>query len=119
METSTIVWIVVAVIVLLAIAALVAAMMRKKQAEQRRVHAQHLRHEAVSNVGNIQQTEVEAKEAEVRAERLRLEAERAEAHATEAQRAVDMERATYEDRIREADQLDPDVDHRSNQHRTI
>jgi flagellar basal body-associated protein FliL len=117
MDMSTIIWIIVAVIVVLAVAALIAAMMRKRKAEQQRVHAQHLRREAVSNVDRVQQSDVEAKEAEARAERARLEAERAEAQAVEAQRAVDMERATYEDRIREADRIDPDVDHRTNQHR--
>jgi len=114
---ETIVWIVVAIIVVLAVAALVAAFLRKKQAEKRteqhRRQAEHLRHEAVSNVDRIDHTHLEAKEAEARAERARLEAERAQAEAAEAQRAVDMERATYEDRIREADRLDPDVDHRS------
>jgi hypothetical protein len=87
--------------------------MRKRRAERQRTQAQQLRQEAVSNVDRIDQSSVEAKEAEARAERARLEAERAEAQAQEAQRAVDMERATYEDRIREADRLDPDVDHRT------
>ena len=113
MDSSTIVWIVVAVIVVLAIAALVAAAMRKKRAEQQRTQAQQLRQEAVSNVDSIDHSSLEAKEAELRAERARLEAEQAERQAQEAQRAVDMERATYEDRIREADRLDPDVDHRT------
>jgi len=111
MNSSTIVWIVVAIIVVLAVAALVAALSRRKATEQRRVQAQQLRQEAVTNVDSINQTHVEAKEAEARAERARLEAERAEAQAAEAQRAVDMEHATYEDRLREADRLDPDVDH--------
>ena len=113
MDSSTIVWIVVAVIIVLAIAALIAAAMRKKRAEKQRTRAQQLRQEAVSNVDAIDHSSVAAKEAEARAERARLEAERAERQAQEAQRAVDMERATYEDRIREADRLDPDVDHRT------
>jgi FlaG/FlaF family flagellin (archaellin) len=118
MDSSTIIWIIVAVIVVLAIAALVAAALRKKQAEQRRREAEQLRQEAVGNVDTIRQTHVGAKEAEVRAERARLEAEQAEAEAAAAQRAVDVERATYEDRLREADRLDPDVDHKATETRS-
>jgi hypothetical protein len=56
---------------------------------------------------------VEAKEAEARAERLRLEAERAQESAAQARQGYDVEQARVEDRIREADRLDPDVDHRT------
>ena len=56
---------------------------------------------------------MEAKEAEARAERLRLEAERAQDSAAQARQGYDVEQARVEDRIREADRLDPDVDHRT------
>jgi hypothetical protein len=55
----------------------------------------------------------QARDAEANAARARAEAERAERQAAEAGRARDMERAAHEDQIREADRLDPDVDHRS------
>ncbi len=62
---------------------------------------------------NATEARVEAKEAEARAERLRLEAEQAQDSAAQARQGYDVEQARVEDRVREADRLDPDVDHRS------
>jgi uncharacterized protein HemX len=113
MDTSDIVWLVVAILVVLAVIALLVAMMRKrkeKKAESDRLHAQQLRREAATHAGGIAQSQVQARESEARAMRARLEAERAEAEAAEAQQALDMEQAKREDRLREADRIDPSVD---------
>ena len=59
----------------------------------------------------------EAHEAEVRAEAARLEAERARREADEASTALAQQEAVREDRLREADRLDPTVDHKADDYR--
>ncbi len=113
MEGSTIVWIIVAVLVVLALAALVAALMKRRSTEKRRQEAERLRAEAHEHESSLRHTEVEAREAEARAARARLEAEQAEARAMEAKQGYQVHEATVEDRLREADRLDPHVDHSS------
>ena len=117
MDSSTVVWVVVVVLVLLALAALAAAAMRKRKERElagQRTQAQQLRTEAATaSARDATEARVEAKEAEARAERLRLEAERAQESAAQARQGYDMEQARVEDRMREADRVDPDVDHQS------
>jgi uncharacterized protein HemX len=117
MDGSTVVWIVVAVLVLLALAALAVVAMRKRKEREvaaQRTQAEELRSEAATvSARDATEARVEAKEAEARAERLRLEAERAQDSAAQARQGYDVEQARVEDRIREADRVDPDVDHRS------
>lgn len=113
METSTIIWIIVVIVVIVVVALIIAALMRKKRTEQRRHQAEQIRREAVTHAPAIQDSELRAREAELEADRARLEAERAQARADEAARARAMDQAHYEDRVREADRLDPDVDHKS------
>ncbi|MGZ5400081.1 MAG: hypothetical protein ACXWDL_13325 [Nocardioides sp.] len=116
METSEIVWIIVAVVVVLALIGLAVSMSRKRQAAkatQNRQHAEGLRQEARAQQGGVQQEELKAREAELEADRKRLEAERAEAEAERAKQSHLQEHARIEDQVREADRVDPDVDHRS------
>lgn len=116
MDTDTIIWIVVAAIVLLALLALAAAAMKKKKAQkahEHRARAQELRTEAAGHVENVGQAKVGAKEAEARAERARLEAERADQEAAAAKQALAAEKEEYEQRLRDADRLDPDVNHKA------
>ena len=110
---DTWVWIVIAVVVVLAVVALLAAAANKKKAERRRVEAEQIRTDAHAQSTGVIEAERQAREAEREAARARAEAERAEQQAAEAARARDMEHATHEDRIREADRIDPDVDTRS------
>ena len=56
---------------------------------------------------------VQAQEAEARAQQARAQAERAEAEAHEARTVHQVEEAEHEDRIREADRIDPQVDHKA------
>jgi FtsZ-interacting cell division protein ZipA len=107
---DTVIWIVVAVVVVLLIVGLLVALMGKKRNEQRKVQAAELRQDAQSRTPDLDEADVRAREAEVEAERARLEAERAATRAAEAEQARAAEQAGYEDRIREADRLDPAVD---------
>jgi hypothetical protein len=84
---------------------------KERQVEGRRDEAQQLRTQAAESARDVGQARVEAKEAEARAERLRLEAEEAERSAAEARQGYQVEEARVEDRVREADRVDPDVDH--------
>jgi len=121
MDTSPVVWIIVGVLVLLALAALAVAAQRKRK-EQKLAHdraeAHQLRTEAHTTAQQVTEARVDAKEAEARAERARLEAERAQEEAARAHHGLQVEEARTEDRLREADRLDPDVDHRSEAERS-
>ena len=107
---DTVIWIVVAIVAALLILGLLAAMMSKRKTEHRKAEAAELRSDAHARTADLDEADVRTREAEVEAERARLEAERAEARATEAQQARVAEEASYEDRLREADRLDPTVD---------
>ena len=107
------VWIVIAVVVVLAVVGLLVMAANKKKQEQRRTQAGELRTDAHAQSASVLDADRQARDAEAEAARARAEAEAAERQAAEAGRARDMERATHEDQIREADRIDPDVDHRS------
>ena len=112
-STGTIVLIIVIVLVALALVGLAAWMSAKKKREQHHAQAENIRHEAVADAGGVQESEVRAREAEARAEQARLQAQRAEEEAARAHQGVSQEQALHEERMREADRLDPKVDHRS------
>jgi flagellar biosynthesis/type III secretory pathway M-ring protein FliF/YscJ len=101
-------WIVLLVVILVVLGVVVAMMMNRRRNEQRRAHATHLRHEAAAQSDDIALAEREAKLAEADAEAARAEAERAEQRAAEARQGVHMDQARQEDRIREAQRIDPD-----------
>ena len=107
------VWIVIAVVVVLAVVGLLVMAANKKKQEQRRTQAEELRTDAHAQSASVLDADRQARDAEAQAARARAEAARAEQQAAEAGRARDMERATHEDQIRQADRIDPDVDHRS------
>lgn len=103
---------VVVVIVVLAVAALVVSMLRRKQAE-RRHQAQALRAEAAGGSGSIAESQRRAEEARAQEERARHQAEQARERAEAARQRLLVDEAHQEDRIREADRVDPDVDTRA------
>ena len=116
---DTWVWIVIVVVVIAVVAALVVAGSRRRTTERHRVAAQEIRQDAGGQTASLQEADrqaaladEEARAAQERVARAQAEADRARREAAEAARARDMELATHEDRIREADRLDPDVDHR-------
>ena len=107
------VWIVIAVVVVLAVVGLLVMAANKKKQEHRRTQAEELRTGAQAQSASVLAADRQARDAQADAARARAEAERAERQAAEASRARDMEHAAHEDQIREADRIDPDVDHRS------
>jgi FtsZ-interacting cell division protein ZipA len=106
------IWVIVIVVVLLIIAALVAMSGRRRTA-QRREQAQQLRQEATTQASALPESQRQADELRAKADLARAEAERAEGQAAEAQQSHRIEQAGYEDKLREADRLDPEVDHKS------
>lgn len=113
MTTEQIIWIVVIVVAALALIGLIVSSMRKRSQQDNRARAAEIREQADTKAAVIPEAEARAKAEEARAEEVRLEAERAEERAREARGAVAQEEALHEDRIRAADRLDPDVDHKA------
>ena len=115
METDTLVWIIVTVVVVLAAAALVVALQKKRERERelRREQAGQLRQEAVSATPDVRTAAERLHHAEARAELAHVEARRADDDVVEAKRVLAAEEAQREDRLREADRVDPDVNTRA------
>ena len=88
-------------------------MSRKRKAEQQRAHAEELRTQAATRAPDLQQSSLQAREAEAQAQLKKAEAERAEVEAERARQGHTVEQARHEDVLREADRVDPDVNHRS------
>ena len=108
-------WLIIAVVViavLLLLAVVLRATQRKKQ-EVARERAGELRSEVATSSHDHQEQEALAREREAEAERARAQADRLQAQADRERTAVDQTQAHHEDRLREADRLDPDVDHRA------
>ena len=113
MNTSTIVWIIVLAVLLLLVIGLFAFVMNKRKTEHNRARAEEIRTQAVTQTGDLTEAQRRAQEAEAQAQLKRAEAERAEERAAQAKQGHVMEEAHHEDRLREADRIDPDVDHRA------
>ena len=108
-------WLIIAVVVivvLLLAAVLLRSTQRRKQ-EVARERAGEIRSEVRTSATEHREQEALAREREAEAERAQAQADRLEAQAQQERTAVDQTRAQHEDRLREADRLDPDVDHRS------
>jgi hypothetical protein len=105
------IWVIVIVVVIVAIVAIV--MMNKKRTEQRRIEAEGLRTEATTQAGGLTESQREAEEARAQAELARAEADRAAERAATAAQGHQVEQASYEDKLREADRVDPDVNTKS------
>ena len=107
-------WVIIILIVLavLLAAALIWTAMKRKKTQVARQRAGELRSEAAATATAKQEQEARAREAEAEAERVRAQADKLDARAQDERTSYDQTRATQEDRLREADRLDPDVDHR-------
>ena len=88
-------------------------MVSKRRTEQRRVRADELRAEASAKAGGLSESQRQAEDARAKAELAKSEAARAEEQAAQTEQGHQVEQASYEDKLREADRLDPDVDHKS------
>lgn len=103
---------VAAIIVTLGVAYVVVSRMRHRR-ERRRGEAEALRAEAAIGSTHAAEARRVAEEARVEAERRASEAKRAKHRADETEERALAEEAEVEDRVREADRLDPEVDHRA------
>jgi FtsZ-interacting cell division protein ZipA len=102
------IWVIVIVVVVLAVVAIV-SMTSKRRTEQHRTRADELRAEASAKAGGLTESQRAADEAEAKAELAEAEAQRAREQAASAEQSHQVEQASYEDKLREADRLDPDV----------
>ncbi len=116
---SWLIWVIIAIVVVAIIAAVLAAANKKKQ-ERNRSRAAELREQATAQATGLQQREAHAKETEAQAaqaraeaERKQAEAERLEAEAQDRHQTAAGYREQHVDNLRRADELDPDVDTRS------
>ncbi len=106
-------FIVIAVIVLIVIA-VAAYLMRQKNREANIARAEELRTQAATEArSTLPPAQDRAAEAEARAEEARAAAERAQAEAEEARVAASKAEAEHEAQVRDADRLDPRVDHKA------
>lgn len=110
-------WIILIIVVLVVVIGAAVALMGNKRTAAKREEAQTIRSEATENAAAIEAQRRQADEAAARAEVARAEAARAEQAAAEARQGVDVEEARVEDRLRTADRVDPDVDHRAEDYR--
>ncbi len=112
-------WIIIILIVLAVIVAvaLIGAAMKRKKDQVARERASELRSDAATTAATTQVQEARAREAQAEADRVRAQADKLEAHAQAERTSYDMTRAQQEDNLREADRLDPDVDHRDTEYR--
>lgn len=105
---------VIIILVILAVviaAVLIATAMKRKKAQVGRQRASELRSEAAQTALGKQEQEARAREAEAEAARARAQADRLDAQAGQERTSFEMTRAQQEESVREADRLDPDVDH--------
>jgi hypothetical protein len=100
----------VIVVVVVALLALLAVSLRRRSAGHRRGVAEGIRTEASGQVRDVRRAQHAASASEADAELARARAEEAELRAEEARRTADQHQAGYEDHLREADRIDPDVD---------
>jgi len=106
------IWVIVIVVVVVIAAALV-SMARKRRTEKRQERAEQLREEAGTHAAALPESQREAEELRAKADLAKSEAQRAEERAANAEQGHRVEQASYEDKLREADRLDPAVDHKS------
>ena len=116
MTTTQVIWLIVAVVVVAALVVIAMQMSAKHKTGERRAHAAELRDEAVTTTSGLDETQRRADEAAAEAEIARAEAARAQERAAEARQGTQVEEAIVEDRVREADRIDPDVDTRSDEY---
>jgi FtsZ-interacting cell division protein ZipA len=106
------IWVIV-ILVVLVVLGLIVSMMNKRKTEQKRARADELRTEATTQAGGLTESQRQAEDARAKAELARSEAQRAEEQAAAAQQGHQVEQASYEDKLREADRVDPAVNTRS------
>jgi hypothetical protein len=116
---SWIIWVVIAIVVIAILAAIVLAGGKKKK-ERDREHAGELRDQAAARAPELKKTEAHARETEAQAaaaraeaDRKQAEADRLEAEATNRHQSAAEIRDEHQEHLRKADELDPDVNTKS------
>jgi hypothetical protein len=104
------VWIVVAIVALLLVIGVVVALAQKRKQESNRREAAELRESARHRGSKLDQHEADLRGVAAEAERRRAEADKLEAVAEQRRMRLESERAEQADSLREADEIDPDVD---------
>ncbi len=117
MDTSTIIWIIVAVVVVAAIIALVVSRSGARRVEAQRDQAAEIRDKAVEHDRRLREDEARATEADAEAQMARaeaqkreLEAERLAAEADSRSESAAAVRRERDEQLRLADLRDPDVE---------
>lgn len=105
------IWLIVIVVIVVVVAALVVVLTGKRRTANRRTRAGELRQEATTQAADLPESGRESEELRARADLAKAEAARAEERAANAQQSHRVDQAAYEDKVREADRLDPDVAH--------
>ncbi len=108
-------WIVVVLIVVavLLVVALAWSATQRKRDQLGRQRADELRSEAAATAAEHPVQEARAREAEAEAEQARARADQLAARAEDHRTSAEMTQAQHEEHLREADRVDPDVDHES------
>lgn len=108
-------WIIIAVVIAVVLLLLVGLLLfaRNRKQQQARERAGELRTEAARTAAVQPEQGAKVREAESAAAQAKAQAERLEHEARKERTDYDMTRAKQEDAVREADRLDPDVNHRS------
>ena len=104
---DTWIWIVIVVVALVIMGAIAAYGMKRRH-HVGREKAEAIRTEAAQRTPELRKAEAEAQGAEAEAQRMRAEADQLEMVAQERRAEVEGEKTALDERLREADRLDPD-----------
>lgn len=100
----------IVIVVVVALVAVALTLTRKRRTTAHRARAEGLRQEAATQAAGLGESHRQADELRAKADLAKAEADRAEERAQGAEQAHQVEQAGYEDKLRVADRLDPDVD---------
>ena len=104
------VWVALAGVVALVIVGALAALGKGKKRDWDHSRAEAMRKDVEQKLPELREREASTLESEAQAERVRADAERLESQAREQRHEVEDQRSTLNEKLREADERDPQVD---------
>jgi flagellar biosynthesis/type III secretory pathway M-ring protein FliF/YscJ len=110
MDSGQLIWIIIVIVVALVIAGLVVFFGRKRKLTADRRRAVEMRQEAETDELGAREGEAKAARAEADAQQANVDAERLRREARDGQEEARTVREASQARVREANDLDPDVD---------
>jgi uncharacterized coiled-coil DUF342 family protein len=110
--STWLIWVIVIIVVVIVVAGIV-SMAGKRRTEVRHSRAEELRQDASTQASGLAESQRQTDELRAQADLAKAEAERAQEQAATAEQSHQAEQAGYEDTLREADRIDPAVDHKS------